>query len=170
MRPAFSDWHLSVSVMIVRFALAAILGAIIGLERGWKNHRVNFRTHILVSTGAALVMMLSIYGFADLHLATANHPQNPMDPNDEPNMLADPARLVAQVVSGIGFLGAGMILLKRGEIIGITTAASIWVVAAVGLCAGAGFYFGAILATALTVFVLSVLKYIRKYMDKKKTN
>lgn len=104
--------------------LAAVLGGLVGMEREWNNHAAGFRTHILVCLGAATIMLLSIYGFSQFV--------------NEANVRMDPARLAAQVISGVGFLGAGAILRNGPVISGLTTAASVWVVAAIGLCVGAG--------------------------------
>lgn len=119
----------------LRLFLACIFGGILGYERERNDSPAGFRTHILVSLGSALIMVLSMYGF-----------------NDFISVNKDPARLAAQVVSGIGFLGAGTILRDETSIKGLTTAASLWVVAAIGLAAGAGFYFSALFVTVL-VFV-----------------
>ena len=120
-----------------RLFLACIFGGIVGFERERNDRPAGFRTHILVSLGSALVMILSMYGF-----------------NDFTSVNKDPARLAAQVVSGIGFLGAGTILRDKTSIKGLTTAASLWVVAAIGLAAGAGFYFSAFFVTALVFLTL----------------
>ena len=119
----------------LRIFLACVFGGIVGFQRERNDSPAGFRTHILVSLGAALIMVLSMYGFTDF--TTVNK---------------DPARLAAQVVSGIGFLGAGTILRDGVSVKGLTTAASLWVVSAIGLAAGAGFYFSSFLATFL-VFV-----------------
>ncbi|MFB9275893.1 MgtC/SapB family protein [Cohnella cellulosilytica] len=120
--------------------VAIVLGGLIGIEREWNNHPAGFRTHILVCLGSATLMILSIYGFSEFI--------------DEPNIRIDPARLAAQVVSGIGFLGAGAILRNGSMVTGLTTAASVWVVASIGLCVGAGFYKGAISASVLVLISL----------------
>ena len=119
----------------LRILLACIFGGIVGFQRERNDSPAGFRTHILVSLGAALIMVLSMYGFSDF--ASVNK---------------DPARLAAQVVSGIGFLGAGTILRDGVSVKGLTTAASLWVVSAIGLAAGAGLYFSSFLVTFL-VFV-----------------
>lgn len=118
--------------IIFRLVLALIFGSIIGLERELHNHPAGFRTHILVCTGAALITLISIHCF---------------DPGD-------PGRVAAQIVSGIGFLGAGTIMREGTSIRGLTTAASLWSVAGVGMAIGAGFYLGATLTTILIVVVL----------------
>ncbi len=138
-----SIWEISYFDLTLRLMLSLLLGGVIGLEREWNNHAAGFRTHILVSLGSTAIMLLSIYGFsAFVH---------------EENVRIDPARLAAQVISGIGFLGAGAILRNGLTVSGLTTAASIWVVAAIGLSIGAGFYYGSILCTILVFLSLLVL-------------
>ncbi len=120
--------------MVLRLLLAAALGAIIGYQRERAGKQAGLRTHILISVGAALICLLSIYGFG---------------------AASDPARVAAGVVVGVGFLGAGVILHRQGGIVaGLTTAATIWVVAGIGLAAGAGLYIVAAVATALVLGVL----------------
>jgi len=143
-------WHISHMELTLRLLLAALLGGLIGLEREWNNHAAGFRTHILVTIGAAGIMLLSIYGFADFVY--------------EANVRTDPARLAAQVISGIGFLGAGAIMRNGSTVSGLTTAASIWVVAAIGLCVGAGFYYVSVLATALVLVSLFLLNKWEKHL------
>lgn len=121
----------------LRLLLASVFGGIVGFERERNDSPAGFRTHILVSLGAALIMIISMYGFAGF---------------DSVNK--DPARLAAQVVSGIGFLGAGTILRDKTAIKGLTTAASLWVVSAIGLATGAGFYLSACIATLLVFLTL----------------
>lgn len=136
-------WSISIWESTMRLLLAVILGGLIGWEREHNNHPAGFRTHILVSLGSALIMLLSIYGFSDfVH---------------EPNVRTDPARLAAQVVSGIGFLGAGTILRHGFSVTGLTTAASLWVVSGIGLAVGAGFYYPAVLTTVLALVSLELL-------------
>jgi putative Mg2+ transporter-C (MgtC) family protein len=121
----------------VRLAAGLILGAIIGFERELHRQPAGFRTHSLVALGAALFTIVSAYGFA-----------GPM---------VDPTRIAAQIVSGIGFIGAGTILQHRGNIRGLTTAASLWSVAAIGTAAGAGLVVMAIIGTILILVVLALL-------------
>lgn len=150
-----SIWQIGYLDLTVRMLLAVILGGIIGLEREWSNHAAGLRTHIMVTIGAAAIMMLSIYGFSEFV--------------DEPNVRVDPARLAAQVISGIGFLGAGAILRNGLSISGLTTAASIWVTAAIGLGVGAGFYYGSILCTILVFVVLQTLNRLEKRIKRPRT-
>ncbi len=127
--------------LIVRIAVAAVLGGIIGLEREYRAKEAGFRTHFLVAMGSALFMVLSLYGFTD---ALAYY-------GDNPNVRVDLARIAAQVVSGIGFIGAGTIIFQRHVVHGLTTAAGLWVCSAIGMACGAGMY---VLGAAGTVLVL----------------
>ncbi len=136
-------WHISHGELTLRIMSALVVGGLVGLEREYGQHSAGFRTHILVCLGSALIMLLSIYG---LSMFTS-----------DPNLRADPARLAAQAVSGIGFLGAGTILRNGSTVSGLTTAASLWVVAALGLAVGAGFYYGALLTTILVLVSLFAL-------------
>lgn len=138
-----SDWHIT-----LRLVLALLLGGLIGLEREQNNHAAGLRTHILVCLGATLIMLLSMYGFN----AFVN----------ETNVRIDPARLAANVITGIGFLGAGTIVFNGSSISGLTTAASLWVVAAIGLSIGAGFYYPAIISTVMVFISLYILNKVEK--------
>lgn len=129
----------------VRLVVAAILGALIGLEREIHDHPAGMRTHLLVSLGSAGFTVLSIEGF-------------PAAPGADPMTGADPARIAAQIVSGIGFLGAGAILKEGATIRGLTTAANLWAVAAVGMAAGAGAWVVAVVATTLILISLWPLR------------
>jgi len=126
--------------MLVRLSLATLCGGLIGLEREIHGKVAGFRTHALVCLGAALIMLVSI----DIYSAYKGFAQ------------VDPSRIAAQVVSGIGFLGAGAIIRFPTGITGLTTAASLWVVSAIGLACGAGFFKPA-LATTLLVLVVLVI-------------
>jgi Uncharacterized membrane protein len=136
-------WAISYWELALRIVLSVVAGGLVGLEREWSNRAAGFRTHILVCVGATSIMLLSIYGFSEF----AN----------EVNVRMDPARLAAQVISGIGFLGAGAIMRNGLTISGLTTAASLWVVAAIGLGVGAGFYFVSLLTTFIVLFSLFLL-------------
>lgn len=137
------------SEIAIRLALAALFGAIVGLERERKNWAAGLRTHMLVCVGSALTMMVSAFGFTDI-LGTKN-------------VVLDPSRIAAQVISGIGFLGAGTILfLRQGIVRGLTTAAGLWTVAAIGLATGGGMYFAASTATALAIIILLILQPLEK--------
>ena len=137
---------LSTGEITVRLLLAALLGAVIGINRGRLEWAAGLRTHMLVCVGAALAIIVSAYGFGD---ALKN-----------PRVVLDPSRVAAQVVSGIGFLGAGTIMfLHRENVVrGLTTAAGLWTVAAVGLAVGGGMYAAAVIATAVAWVILAVLK------------
>ena len=130
----------------VRIVLAMIIGGLIGIERGKQGRAAGMRTHILVCLGSTLTAMIGFFANSELGIAT------------------DPLRISAQVVSGIGFLGVGTILLKgRFQITGLTTAACVWATATIGLALGAAFYEGALLgflATLLTVTLLHRLEYL----------
>lgn len=138
--------------LIARLCLAALLGGAIGFERERLSWSAGLRTHMLVCVSACLVMIVSAYGFQDV--LARDH------------IGLDPSRMAAQVVSGIGFLGAGAILL-RGEIVrGLTTAASLWSVAAVGLAVGGGLYVAGAATTAIILFILAGLKPLeRRYFS-----
>ncbi|MEK6350688.1 MAG: MgtC/SapB family protein, partial [Burkholderia sp.] len=130
--------------LVMRLVLAAALGSVIGFERERLSWAAGLRTHMLVCVGSALIMIVSAFGFADVL--------------GKPQIVLDPSRIAAQVVSGIGFLGAGSILM-RGEIVrGLTTAASLWSVAAVGLAVGGGLYVAAIAATVIVLVILAGIK------------
>ena len=137
--------------LLLRLIVACVLGGIIGYEREHTNRPAGFRTHILVCVGSALVMVTSEFIFDRYH-TIAN---------------IDPARLGAQVISGIGFLGAGTIIRDGFNVRGLTTAASLWAVSCVGIAAGIGFYEGAVTATVLIFLTLIVLKKAEiKFLEK----
>ncbi len=135
---------LSNAEIILRLFLAALLGSLVGIERERLTWAAGLRTHMLVCTGAALIMIVSAFGFADV--LSLDH------------VSLDPSRVAAQVVSGIGFLGAGTILLRRDVVRGLTTAASLWTVAAIGLAVGGGLYLAAASATVLILLILAGIK------------
>ena len=121
---------------ILRVVLAAFLGGIIGLEREYRAKEAGFRTHFLVGLGAAVFMVLSKYGYDDVVA--------------EELVRLDPSRIAAQVVSGIGFIGAGCIIFQKHVVRGLTTAAGLWVTSAIGLACGSGMYWLAVAATLPT--------------------
>lgn len=140
---------LSHKEIVLRLILAAILGAIVGIERERKNWTAGMRTHMMVCLGSSLMMMVSSFGFADV--LNMDH------------VTLDPSRIAAQVVSGIGFLGAGtIILLRQGIVRGLTTASGLWTVAGVGLACGGGMYFAASITTAFALIILWALQPIEK--------
>jgi putative Mg2+ transporter-C (MgtC) family protein len=141
----FAGLHLGV---LGRLLLASVLGGLVGLEREISGKPAGLRTNLLICVGAALLMELSI-GVAALANVENVEIGSPFR--------ADPARIAAQIVSGIGFLGAGTIIQSRGNVVGLTTAATIWVVAAIGMAVGARAYVIAVGATALVVFSLMLL-------------
>jgi putative Mg2+ transporter-C (MgtC) family protein len=134
--------------VVIRLAVAALLGSLVGFERERLMWSAGIRTHMLVAVGACLFMIVSAYGFA--HATTL------------PHVILDPSRIAAQVVSGIGFLGAGSILLRGQAVRGLTTAASIWSVAALGLAAGGGLFFAACVSTAIILVILAGIKPIEE--------
>ncbi|MFG6150746.1 MgtC/SapB family protein [Halobacillus sp. A5] len=136
-------------IFLIRLSFALLLSGLIGFERELKNHSAGFRTHILVGIGSCLMMLLSLYGFEAF-----------IEAND--NIRFDPSRIPSYVISGIGFLGAGTIIVNGMTIRGLTTAASIWTVAGLGLVVGAGMYGIALLATALVLLSLVFLNNLEK--------
>ena len=129
-----------------RLVLAALFGTIIGLDREYREKEAGFRTHFLVSLGNALMMIVSQYGFSEI----LTHD----------GVSLDPSRIAAQVVSGIGFIGAGTIIFNHQIVRGLTTAASLWATAGIGLTAGAGMSWLALAATILTLVALEGLSLV----------
>src|ERR1700761_1083762 len=129
--------------LVLRLVLAAGLGSLIGVERERLVWTAGLRTHMLVSVGACLCMIVSAYGFTTVL---------------GPHVILDPSRVAAQVVSGVGFLGAGSIILRNEVVKGLTTAASLWAVAAVGLAVGGGLYLAAGAATLIILVILAGVK------------
>lgn len=138
---------LETNQILLRLLLAALFGALIGLERERKNWVAGLRTHMMVCVGSCLIMIVSAFGFADI----LGHP----------SVVLDPSRIAAQVVSGIGFIGAGVIMfVKQGTetIRGLTTAAGLWTVAGIGLATGGGLFFAAAATTVIALLILWGLK------------
>ena len=129
-----------------RLVLAALFGTIIGLDREYREKEAGFRTHFLISLGSALMMIVSQYGFSEI----LTHD----------GVSLDPSRIAAQVVSGIGFIGAGTIIFNHQIVRGLTTAASLWATAGIGLTAGAGMSWLALAATILTLVALEGLSLV----------
>lgn len=124
---------------LLRMVIAAVCGGIIGFERSRRRKEAGLRTHIIVAVGAALLMIVSKYGFMDIL--------------DTPGMRVDASRIAANVITGISFLGAGMIFVRDVSIRGLTTAAGIWSMAGIGLAIGAGMYFVGVFATMLILLI-----------------
>ena len=142
---------------ILRIFTAAILGGLIGLEREWRAQEAGLRTHFLVALGSAVFMIVSAYGFSDVQM-------------DGMTSRWDVSRVAAQVVSGIGFIGAGTIIFRKQEnmVSGLTTAAGLWVTAAIGLACGGGMYVLATASTILVLFGLEAFNYFLHKIDKKR--
>ena len=143
---------------ILTIFVGAILGGAIGLEREYRAKEAGFRTHFLVGLGSALFMVLSMHGFDGFEGQAGVIIQR------------DPARMAAQVVSGIGFIGAGTIIFRKAENIvsGLTTAAGLWVTAAIGLACGGGMYVLATASTVLVLFGLEAFNFLLHKIDKKR--
>ena len=139
-----------------RLLVAGALGAAIGVDREYRAKEAGFRTHFLVALGSALFMLVSKYGFEDLL--------------GKEGIGLDPSRIASQVVTGIGFLGAGTIIIQKLFVRGLTTAAGVWVTAAIGLAVGAGQYWLGVSATALTLIGLEGLGYIFREFSQRTIN
>ena len=135
---------------ILCIVIAALLGGAIGLEREYRSKEAGFRTHFLVGLGSGLFMVLSLHGF-DAFAGI-------------PGIQRDPSRIAAQVVSGIGFIGAGCIIFQKNAVKGLTTAAGLWVTSAIGMTAGAGLYALASVATALVLLCLEGSDFIHHHV------
>ncbi|MBX5470439.1 MAG: MgtC/SapB family protein [Thermoleophilaceae bacterium] len=143
-----SDWE-----VVLRLALSLVLCAIVGAEREARGQVAGLRTHVIVGVGSTLFTLISAYAFEDFTRASAAASGAPAR--------VDPTRIAAQVVAGIGFLGAGAIIRQGANVRGLTTAAALWIAAAIGMAVGAGYYFGAVVATALVLVALVGLRYLR---------
>lgn len=142
--------------MLIRLLVATALGALIGFEREYHAKEAGVRTHLLVALGACLFMILSIYGF-DFML-------------DRDHVSFDPSRIASQVVTGIGFIGAGTIILQKQMVRGLTTAAGLWVTAAIGLACGAGMYVIAIVTAVIVLVSLGLINVFLPYVSQKERN
>ena len=141
----FSE-HLTVIGVAVRLGLAALLSGIIGVGRGRHGHAAGLRTHIIICIGSAMTAMIGIYALNDLGMADA-----------------DPLRISAQVMSGIGFIGVGTILIKgSSHVTGLTTAVGLWTTATIGISVGIGFFHGAVICTVITLFAMVILEKLEK--------
>ncbi len=144
---------LNIVTVAIRLVLAMVIGGIIGIERGKQGRAAGMRTHILVCLGATLSTMIGFYGLSEMSGLGLN---------------SDPLRVAAQVVSGIGFLGVGTILIKgRFQITGLTTAAGLWCAAAIGIALGAGFYEGALIAATCAILTITVVHRLEYTINKK---
>lgn len=143
----------------LRIFCAAILGGLVGLEREYRAKEAGFRTHFLVAMGSALFMIVSAYGFSDV-------------PFNDMTSRWDVSRVAAQVVSGIGFIGAGTIIFRKAEnvVSGLTTAAGLWVTAAIGLACGGGMYVLSIASTLMVLFGLEAFNYFLRRIDRRRDN
>lgn len=139
--PQLTHWEL-----FGRLGLAALLGGALGVEREIRDHEAGFRTHLLVSLGSAIFTVVSAYGFETFLASGASV------------VRADPTRIAAQIVTGIGFLGAGAIIRDGMNVRGLTTAANLWAVSAIGICCGAGFYSAALIGAGIVLFALWPLR------------
>lgn len=131
---------------ILNIFIAALLGGAIGFEREYRSKEAGFRTHFLVGLGSGLFMVLSLHGFDDFVGIQG--------------IQRDPSRIAAQVVSGIGFIGAGTIIFQKNVVKGLTTAAGLWVTSAIGMTAGTGMYIVAATATAMVIVCLELVDFI----------
>ena len=135
---------------ILRIFIAGLLGGAIGLEREYRAKEAGFRTHFLVGLGSGLFMILSAHGFSDVVL--------------NEGIRHDVSRIAAQVVSGIGFIGAGCIIFQKHAVRGLTTAAGLWVAAAIGMAAGAGMYAVASAATLMVIICLELMNFLHHHV------
>ena len=137
--------------IVAHLLVALVAGALIGFERSYQGRPAGFRTHTLVCMASAVLMILAVYQSAWFHASTDV-------------VRVDPTRMAQGIMTGIGFLGAGVIVKEGASVRGLTTAASIWITAAIGVLAGTGFYFPVILGTALTLGTLSMFRWIEARM------
>jgi putative Mg2+ transporter-C (MgtC) family protein len=141
-----SDWEVA-----LRLGLSLLLCALVGAEREARGQVAGLRTHVIVGVGSTLFTLVSAYAFEDFLVAGPGAAAQRVDPT----------RIAAQIVSGIGFLGAGAIIRQGANVRGLTTAAALWIAAAIGMAVGAGYYFGASVATALVLASLVGLRQLR---------
>lgn len=147
--------------VVIRLLLAILIGGLIGYEREFKNRPAGFRTHILVCIGACVISMIQLYDVQKTVQLILAQPQLASA------LKADIGRIGAQVVSGVGFLGAGTIIHEKGSIKGLTTAASLWVVACIGLAIGLGYYYLSILAAiAVAICLVTLKKFESRFLEK----
>lgn len=134
--------------IMFRILLAAVLGVVVGFERWYKGKSAGIRTYALVSMGSALFTVLSIHGFGS-------------------SPAFDPSRVAAQIVVGVGFIGAGLVFLRGGSVMGLTTAAGIWAAAAMGMTVGVGFYLISIYVAILTLIIFGAIRIVERYMPRR---
>ena len=145
--PEISEWEI-----IIRISLTALFCGLVGFEREIRDQPAGMRTHILVGTGAAIFTIVSAYGFSEFVVGT---PKGAVS-------LADPTRIAAQIVTGIGFLGGGVIIYSKMTVRGLTTAATLWIAAAIGISCGAGMWFLALWGTIGAILTLVGLRYLSR--------
>ena len=152
---------------VLRIFIATLLGAIIGIDREYRTKAAGFRTHVLVALGSALFMIISVHGFDYEFFANQSlaHEDNMRDHLNA--LRLDPARIAAQVVTGIGFIGAGTIILQKNVVRGLTTAAGLWVTAAIGMACGVGMYVVAAVSTTLVMICYEAFNFFLHKMHKK---
>lgn len=143
--------------VVLRICLAALLGALVGIEREIHGRPAGFRTHLLVALGACLMMLVSEHFYLKYQFLTSNSA-----------VRLDPARVAAQIVTGIGFLGAGAIIKEAHSVRGLTTAACLWVVAGIGMAVGCGMYLAALLVTGVALISLLFLKWLERRVRKER--
>ena len=147
------DWIVALQSLgwdaAAKICLAALLGAVVGLERVWKGHPAGLRTNLLIAISSCLFTIVSIVGF-------------PLQ-----GAAQDTARVAAQIVTGVGFLGAGAVLHSKGSVRGLTTAATIWLVAAIGMAVGTGLLFLAVFTTLVSVGTLVALRPLSRRLEQK---
>ncbi len=148
-----SELTISYGEVAIRLLITAVLCGVIGFERETRDQSAGFRTHILLGLGAALFTLVSAYGFTAFTEAALQ--------SGGRGIQFDPTRIAAQIVTGIGFLGAGAIIRQGMDVRGLTTAASLWAAAAIGMAVGAGYYFGAAATTIIVIVALYVLREVR---------
>jgi putative Mg2+ transporter-C (MgtC) family protein len=141
-----SELTISYGEIVVRLLLSAALCGVIGFERETRDQSAGFRTHILLGLGATLFTLVSAYGWTDWHFSNRD------------GIVFDPTRIAAQIVTGVGFLGAGAIIRQGLTVRGLTTAATLWAVAAIGMAVGAGYYSAAVLTTGVVLISLWPLR------------
>ncbi len=148
-----SELTISYGEVAIRLLITAVLCGVIGFERETRDQSAGFRTHILLGLGAALFTLVSAYGFTAFTEAALQ--------SGGRGIQFDPTRIAAQIVTGIGFLGAGAIIRQGMDVRGLTTAASLWAAAAIGMAVGAGYYFGAAATTIIVIVALYLLREVR---------